>query len=528
MNHHRRLLATLFASGIMLMVAVPASEADEEFAFFHEEVMGTALELRVRAEGIEAARWAEGRVLAEIDRLSAILSGYDPTSALSRWLSGELSPSDVPRELVEVLSAADRWREATGGAFDPRAAAFGGLWSEAARSGRTPTLAELEAAREAARRPAWRLDPVAGSAERLGGGPISLDGIAKGYIVDRACASALDPGLGVRGILLNVGGDLRAVGEGFGTVGLASPKGDTEASEPFAFVEVKDRSVASSGGAHRGWEIGGRWYSHIIDPRSGRPAGHVASATVVAPSGIDADALATALNVLPIAEGIRLVDATPDVECLIVADDGQVHRSAGWRRFERPPPPGLALADPREGAAGSPDEDGGESGEARHWADAYELVVRFEINRPEVEQRRYRRPYVVVYIEDESGHVVRHLLMWVSMSGSGPDNWLPDLLRWYRSDAGRTRIERRNKAYAIGRSTRPPGTYAIGWDGKDDQGEPLPAGKYTIFIEAAREHGTHQVIRAPVTIGDEPFSEEFEGNVEIKSAAVEYRRTSDD
>ena len=49
-----------------------------------------------------------------------------------------------------------------------------------------------------------------------------------------------------------------------------------------------------------------------------------------------------------------------------------------------------------------------------------------------------------------------------------------------------------------------------------------------MFIEAAREHGTHQVIRAPITIADEPFAEEYEGNVEIKSAAVEFERKSED
>ena len=96
-----------------------------------------------------------------------------------------------------------------------------------------------------------------------------------------------------------------------------------------------------------------------------------------------------------------------------------------------------------------------------------------------------------------------------------------------RSDVGRTRIEKRNRAYAIGRSTRPPGTYTIAWDGKDDQGRPLPRGKYTVFVEAAREHGTHQVIRAPITIADEPFAEDYEGNVEIKSASIEYRLKSD-
>ena len=70
----------------------------------------------------------------------------------------------------------------------------------------------------------------------------------------------------------------------------------------------------------------------------------------------------------------------------------------------------------------------------------------------------------------------------------------------------------------------PPGKYKVIWDGKDDHGKPVPAGEYTICIEAAREHGTYQSIRKEVTIADKPFTEELKGNVEIKSASIEYRR----
>ena len=76
----------------------------------------------------------------------------------------------------------------------------------------------------------------------------------------------------------------------------------------------------------------------------------------------------------------------------------------------------------------------------------------------------------------------------------------------------------------IARPTRPPGKYEVLWDGKDDHGKPLTRGEYTLFIEAAREHGTYQIIRKQVTLAGKPFAEELKGNVEIKSASVEYRR----
>src|SRR4051794_40196173 len=70
--------------------------AVEDHAFYHENVMGTSLELRVRADGEAAARRAEGRVLAAIDRLAAIFSGHDPASEFRRWQAASLSPRPTP------------------------------------------------------------------------------------------------------------------------------------------------------------------------------------------------------------------------------------------------------------------------------------------------------------------------------------------------------------------------------------------------------------------------------------------------
>ena len=103
----------------------------------------------------------------------------------------------------------------------------------------------------------------------------------------------------MRGLLLNVGGDLRACGDAPRTIGIAPARGDSETSEPSASIEVRDRAVATSGDSQRGLQINGRWYSHIFDPRSGLPADGVAGATVIAERSADADALATILNVLP-------------------------------------------------------------------------------------------------------------------------------------------------------------------------------------------------------------------------------------
>ena len=158
--------------------------------------------------------------------------------------------------------------------------------------------------------------------------------------------------------------------------------------------------------------------------------------------------------------------------------------------------------------------------------DEFELLVTFEINRQNGDNRRYRRPYVAVWIEDKDGFPVRTLVLWVQANGRGPQ-WIPDLKRWYRDDQTRRLVDETDMVATVARPTRPPGKYVLIWDGKDDQGKRLASGEYAVIIEAAREHGTYQTIRKPIRLEGRPFSDALKGNVEIQSASVTYRKKTD-
>ena len=499
----------LFVLLIVLLGTCRSTPAADEFAFFHENVMGTSLELRVQADSEEIARGAEEGVLREIERLSAIFSGYDPQSEFSRWLRSEGTPVVISAELFEVLQACDRWRIASGGAFDPRVEVFSRLWDEASRRGRTPTAEELAEARARMAQAAWSLDASKRTARRLSDCPLSLNAIAKGYIVGRAGELAMKSG--VRGLLLNVGGDLRVCGAVPRVIGVVDPRNDSEGSEPLTLLSVRDRAVSTSGRSQRGFRIGARWYSHIIDPRTGEPVSRSIAATVVAANSADGDALATILNVLSVPESLALVRAIDGMDCLIVSADGRIDRSEGFGRHE--------TFRPSQGERENP-----KKGNAESLGDEFELVVDFEINHPEAEAGRYRRPYVAIWVEDKDGFPVRNLTLWVSLGGSGPFQWLPELKRWYLADQARKRVDKTEMVLTMARPTRQPGKYSVVWDGKDDMGRPLARGEYSISIDCAREHGTYQGIRKQVVLADQPFREELKGNIEIKAAAVEYRK----
>lgn len=150
------------------------------------------------------------------------------------------------------------------------------------------------------------------------------------------------------------------------------------------------------------------------------------------------------------------------------------------------------------------------------------MIMEIEINRPENAGRGYRRPYVAAWLIDKDGFPVRTLALWVQKTPPGP-RWIPDLRQWNRDDKLRQLVDETNLVDAISGPTKSSGKYKVLWDGKDYLGEPLKEGKYTLQIEAAREHGTYQIIRESVELTSKPFERTLEGNVEIKSVAVNFK-----
>jgi FAD:protein FMN transferase len=306
------------------------------YAFHYEQVLGTSLELQVVAAHADVARRVESALLAEVDRLARILSGYSRESELSRWQATQGVPVAVSPELTDVLESSETWRARTRGAFNPAVVSLVELLRDATPHGDGDATSDdanrlravHERLRELSETP-WSVDRACGTACRLTPLPVSLDAIAKGYIVERisALASATD---GVTQVLVNIGGDLRHHGARSVAVGVADPRASAENAEPIAVVSVRDEALATSGGYRRGFVANGRRVSHIIDPRTGRPAERIASASVIARDCTTADALSTAFSVMEPHESVALADTLPDVGCLLVESDGTITTNAAW------------------------------------------------------------------------------------------------------------------------------------------------------------------------------------------------------
>lgn len=303
----------------------------QRYRFDYDHILGTSLELQVVATSRSAAVRAESAVLAEVDRLESILSGWSGTSELARWLATHDVDVAISAELAEVLDAGAVWRERTARAFDPGAQAIiealrdenrDGVRDAAPRLDMQSLLAEL-------RRPLWNVDRDALTARRLTRHAISLDAIAKGYIVSRAAARARDVA-GVSEVLLNIGGDIQHFGARPVAIGIADPSAPAENAPPIAMVRIANAALATSGGYRRGFVANGERVSHIVDPRSGRPASKIASASVFAPDCATADALSTAFSVMDPRESVLFADAIAGVGCLLVTNDGVITTNATW------------------------------------------------------------------------------------------------------------------------------------------------------------------------------------------------------
>ena len=472
-----------------------------------ENVLGTSMELRVLARSEAAASRASAAVLAEIDREARILSGYDPSSEFSRWFRTRDRAESVSPELFDVLERFDLWRARTDGALDASAETVSRVWKAAAAAGREPTDVEIAGAVAAVQRAHWRLDKVR-TATHLDDAPLVLNSFAKSYIVERAAVAGLGEA-GVRGILVNIGGDVVVRGALRETVGITDPRTNADNAAPLTRINVENLAVATSGGYRRGFDIGGVHYSHIVDPRTGRPTGHVLSATVVARDAADAGALATAFCVLTPMESARLAKAVPGAEFMLVQADGRRIESAGWRDLTAAParsvqaPHAVATLHAAEQAT---------------WKADYELTIALEIAR---QPNRANWPYIAVWIEDAARVPVRTLAVWYR---SRESRYLQDLSAWYRTARTNGIGEGTDAFAAVSSATRAPGRYTLTWDGKDSAGKLVNAGAYTVNIEAAREHGTYQIIRQSLELSGVAKQMTLPGNIEIASASLDYHR----
>ncbi|MFW6154330.1 MAG: FAD:protein FMN transferase [Planctomycetota bacterium] len=279
---------------------------------------------------------------AALERINRHMSAYRPDSDVSRLnRAGAGEAVTLDEELLALLAVSREYTKQTDGAFDPTARQLFQLWIAAGKAGKLPSEEQIDDALAASGWQRLALDPAARTATKaVDDLEVDLGGIAKGYAVDEVIEVLRNAGMTAG--LVEVGGEVRVFGpgphDGAWMLGLDHPFATSATRHPLAGkLAVTDDAVATSGNYRQFSVIDGRRYSHIIDPRTGRPVDTAPSVTVIADDCTTADAWATALSVLG-PEGLATVEAIDGVEAMMVVgtkDDARVRRTSGFAPYLR-------------------------------------------------------------------------------------------------------------------------------------------------------------------------------------------------
>ena len=343
MKSCRSSFLTRLLSGAVVLALVGCASGVAHQPVLRGETMGSDWTVRIAGQLPAPASVLQDGVQAQFDAVDQALTTWRPDSALSRFNENDSGEwMDIDPELAAVMSYGLSLADASEGAYDLTIGALVNLWGFGPDPARdvAPPAAAIETVRA---RVGWRqvqVDLAGHRARKAPGVRMDLSSLGKGRGVDRV-AGYLEA-QGVANYLIDLSGKLRARGVNPARkpwrVAVEQPGADDPSGAARtvpAAVALRDASIATSGDYRKFFESGGRHYSHIIDPRTGWPVTHATlSATAIAATCMEADALATVFMVMAPEAALRLADAQGTPALWISRADSafRLVRSASWPR----------------------------------------------------------------------------------------------------------------------------------------------------------------------------------------------------
>jgi thiamine biosynthesis lipoprotein len=342
MTVSKKLVVTaILVAGWLPGVAISAGQASggawSRFHFAQTE-MAVPMELTLYAADSAAATAAAQAAFARIHQLNAIMSDYDPNSELCRLgdASGGGVAITVSDDLWKVLGQAQAISRRSGGAFDVTIGPVVRLWRRARRRKELPGPSQIKAALGLVDYRLMRLDPQRHAVELLRKGMrLDLGGIAKGYAMGEALAV-----LRARGIpaaMIHGGGDMALGDPPPGKPGWRVGIAPLDVNAPASFYLWLSRcAVSTSGDAWQFVEIGGKRYSHIVDPHTGIGLVDHSMVTLVGNDSTLTDGLTKAVLVEGPEKGLQLIEATPGMAAYILRSPQgktETYQSSRWKQL---------------------------------------------------------------------------------------------------------------------------------------------------------------------------------------------------
>jgi thiamine biosynthesis lipoprotein len=312
---------------VAFLVSICGFQAADERSLkkyeFTEPHMGTTVSITFYAGDETTAQKAAKAAFARVAELDGIMSDYRPSSELMRLCKKAGGPPGlVSKDLFTVLDYAQEVSRRSDGALDVTVGPIVKLWRKARRTRELPNAEALAKALSLVGYEKMKLDPKKRTVQlTLVGMLLDLGAIAKGYAAD--CLLAILRQFGITRAMGVLGGDI-AVGDappgkkGW-KIGIAPLKNPL--AKPARYLLLTNRGVSTAGDVEQYVEIGGKRYSHIVDPKTGLGLVGRMSVTVIAKNGLTADALDTTACVLGPERGLKLIEDTPGAAGFLVFGD---------------------------------------------------------------------------------------------------------------------------------------------------------------------------------------------------------------
>jgi FAD:protein FMN transferase len=331
-------LAAIAPPGTVARTAGPAPAELSRFAYT-EPHMGTRFRIVLYALDQRAADQASRAAFDRVHYLDEMMTDYKDTSELMHLCQNGGGPAVVVSpELFFVLAKAQAVSKMSDGAFDVTVGPIVRLWRRARRQKELPDPKKLAAALELVGWEKIVLEEKYHSVELLKPGMLlDLGGIAKGYAADEALAAMRKHG--IASALVAAGGDISVMGSPPKTSGWSIGIAPLESPNlpPSRYLILQDAAVSTSGDAEQYVEIGGKRYSHIVDPKTGMGLTGHRSVTVVARKGIDADSLTKVVSVLGAERGMPIIDGIEGAAALSLEKTEQGTVTAESKRWKDVP-----------------------------------------------------------------------------------------------------------------------------------------------------------------------------------------------
>ncbi len=289
-------------------------------------LMDTIVSITVVAGSKDTAEKAIEKTFAEIGRFGDLINFYSDKSELTEInRNAGLRGVKVSPETLDVIEKAIFAADKSGGAFDPTIGPVVKLWDFLHK--KKPSDREITQALPLVNYKdilIVRADATVFLKRK--GMMLDLGGIAKGYAADLAVESLRKEGI-VSG-LVAIAGDIRTFGtkpdKSPWTIGIKNPRQTGKDDEIMAKIRLSDKAISTSGDYERYFISEDRRYHHLLDPKTGMPASGCRSVSIVTDKAVNTDAFSTAVFILGVEKGMKLVKEM-GMDALIIDTSGTIH-----------------------------------------------------------------------------------------------------------------------------------------------------------------------------------------------------------